>query len=115
MRVVRNLQRSEDGKLGGNPDSADAQACWELGRDVLRARAVLGDGRHDTEAQNTESPANPVLDTVLPADSLHSASQNDRGQRDSQRQGEDVHARANGRSVTNSLEVDGEVDCMSSA
>lgn len=112
VRVVRDLQRSEDGELGGNPDRTDAQASWDLGCDVLRARAMLGDGRDYTEAQNTKSPANPVLDTVLPANSLHSASKSDRGQRNSQRQGEDVHARANGGSVTDCLEVDREVNCF---
>ena len=112
MRVVGDLQWCKDGQLSSNPDCADAKSRWDLSRNVLPARAVLRDSRHDAKAQNAECPADPVLHSVLSADSFDSASQDDSGDRDGQCQREYIDTRANGRSVLDSLEVDGEINCV---
>lgn len=89
--AIRDWQRGEDGELREHPDHADADACRDLGGDILCSGAIHVHHGHHAEAEKRYCPADVVLWAVT-LYGFDRPSRNDSGDGDGQGQREDVDA-----------------------
>ena len=108
VRAVRDRERREHRELRDDPDDAHPDPRWDLRAEVRRARALLGDGRHDAEADESDRPPDVVLGAVT-LQGLDGPAGDDGGEGDDEGEREYVHAGAYGRRVLHGLEVYGEI------